>query len=112
MAKKTPIVSEVKALKHTSRKASTGDIITGDTPEAARAHTVNRRLRAKLNSEAAALKNAMRYMLTTIPYRNKDANMIGRVDQLNVGRSNVIYEKGKDHLLEDNKFGKNKSGGK
>lgn len=54
----------------------------------------------------------MRYVLTKISYSNKDANMIGRVDPLIVGRSNVIYEKGEDHLLEDKKFGKNKSGGK
>jgi len=55
--KKTPIISEEQALKHQSRKASTGDIISGVTPEEARAATVNRKMRAKLNSEAAALKD-------------------------------------------------------
>lgn len=55
--KKTPIISEEQALKHQSRKTSSGDIITGDTPDEARANTVNRKMRAKLNSEAAALKD-------------------------------------------------------
>ena len=55
--KKTPIISEEQALKHQSRKTSSGDIITGDTPNEARANTVNRKMRAKLNSEAAALKD-------------------------------------------------------
>lgn len=55
--KKTPIISEEQALKHQSRKTSSGDIITGDTPDEARANTVNRIMRAKLNSEAAALKS-------------------------------------------------------
>jgi polyphosphate kinase 2 len=57
MAKKNSIISETIALKHQSGKSNEGDIIKGDTPEVARAQTVNRRLRAKLNSEAAALKN-------------------------------------------------------
>lgn len=57
MAKKKPSISETLALNHTSRKTSDGDIITGNTPDEARAQTVNRRLRAKLNSEVAALKN-------------------------------------------------------
>jgi polyphosphate kinase 2 len=57
MAKKNSIISETIALKHQSGKSNEGDIIKGDTPEEARAQTVNRRLRAKLNSEAAALKN-------------------------------------------------------
>lgn len=57
MAKKKIQISETVALNHKSRKADDGDIITGDSPEEARAHTVNRRLRAKLNAETAALKN-------------------------------------------------------
>jgi polyphosphate kinase len=57
MAKSAPSINETKALNKPSRKVADGDIITGDTPAAARANTVNRRLRAKLNSEAAALKD-------------------------------------------------------
>jgi polyphosphate kinase len=57
MSKKKARISEARALKHKSRKASEGDVITGDTLDDARAHTVNRRLRAKLNSEAATLKS-------------------------------------------------------
>ena len=57
MAKSTPLINEIKALNNPPRKVSDGDIITGVTPAAARANTVNRRLRAKLNSEAAVLKD-------------------------------------------------------
>ncbi len=57
MAKPIPTIDETKALNKPSRKVSEGDIITGDTPEAARANTVNRKLRAKLNGEAAVLKD-------------------------------------------------------
>lgn len=35
-------------------------------------------------------------------------HMIGKVDPLIVGRSNVIYEKGEDHLLENLSFAKPK----
>lgn len=47
-------------MKQKPRKVSAGDIITGDTPTAARANTVNKRLRAKLNSEAAVLNDKAR----------------------------------------------------
>lgn len=57
MAKKKTRISETVALQHNSRKVSEGDIITGNTPDEARVNTVNRRLRAKLSSETAALKN-------------------------------------------------------
>ena len=60
MSKSIPEISETKALKHKPREVSSGDIITGDTPAAARAHTVNRKLRAKLNSEAAVLKDKVK----------------------------------------------------
>lgn len=60
MAKSAPQISETKALKQKPRKVSAGDIITGDTPTAARANTVNKRLRAKLNSEAAVLNDKAR----------------------------------------------------
>jgi len=57
MSKKKVKISEVQALKHKSRKASEGDVITGDTHDEVRTHTVNRRLRAKFNKEAATLKS-------------------------------------------------------
>lgn len=48
----------------------------------------------KSNCKKRARLNAMRYILHKLPYNPKDTNMIGRVDSLIVGRSNVIYEKG------------------
>jgi polyphosphate kinase 2 len=57
MTKKNTIISESVALQHEPRKAAEGDIITGDTPAEARAQTVNRKIRAKLGAETAALKN-------------------------------------------------------
>jgi polyphosphate kinase len=57
MKRKKSTISESVALKPKSRKVTEGDIITGDTPVEARAQTVNRRIRAKLNAETAALKN-------------------------------------------------------
>jgi len=57
MKRKKSTISEAVALKPRSRKVNEGDIITGDTPVEARAQSVNRRIRAKLNAETAALKN-------------------------------------------------------
>ena len=71
MAIKTPIISEEKALKQPARKADSGDVIAGDTPTEARANTVNRRLRAKLNNKAAELKNIIEQP------GNKKANIEG-----------------------------------
>lgn len=48
----------------------------------------------KSNCKKRARLNAMRYVLHKLPYKNKDLTMIGKVDSLIVGRSNVIYEKG------------------
>lgn len=62
----------------------------------------------KSNCKKRARLNAVRYILNKIPYSNKDPNMIGKVDPLIVGRSNVIYEKGEDHLLENLSFAKTK----
>lgn len=55
----------------------------------------------KSNCKKRARLNAMRYILTKIPYKNKNPEMIGKVDPLIVGRSNVIFEKGEGHLVED-----------
>ena len=62
----------------------------------------------KSNCKKRARLNAVRYVLTKMPYSNKDVNFIGRVDPLIVGRSNVIYEKGESDLLEDKSLTKAK----
>ncbi len=62
----------------------------------------------KSNCKKRARLNAVRYILHKLPYSNKDPQMIGKIDSLIVGRSNVIYEKGEDHLLESKAFGKTK----
>ncbi len=50
----------------------------------------------KSNCKKRARLNAMRYLLHKIPYDNKDLRMIGKLDPLIVGRSNVVYEKGEN----------------
>ncbi len=39
----------------------------------------------------------MRYVLHAMPYKGKDLKRIGRVDDLLVGRANVIHE-GEEHV--------------
>lgn len=53
----------------------------------------------KSNCKKRARLNAMRYILHKIPYDNKDLKMVGKLDPLLVGRSNVIYEKGENLLV-------------
>ena len=36
----------------------------------------------------------MRYILHSLPYKDKDAKRIGEVDDLLVGRANIIHERG------------------
>lgn len=48
----------------------------------------------KSNCKKRARLNAIRYVLHKIPYTNKNNTVIGKLDPLIVGRSNVIYEKG------------------
>lgn len=50
----------------------------------------------KSDCKKRARLNAMRYILHKVPYANKDVKMVGKVDPLIVGRSNVIYEKGEE----------------
>lgn len=57
MEAKNTILNETEALKTTTRLASEGDIIGGTTPTDIQAKTVNRKVRAKINKEAAALEN-------------------------------------------------------
>ncbi len=48
----------------------------------------------KSDDKKRARLNAMRYVLHSLPYTDKDASRIGRVDDLLVGRANVIHERG------------------
>ena len=48
----------------------------------------------KSDCKKRARLNAMRYVLHKLNYTNKDAQQIGKLDPLIVGRAHVVYEKG------------------
>ena len=48
----------------------------------------------KSNDKKRARLNAMRYVLHSMPYTDKDVKRIGLVDNLLVGRANTIHERG------------------
>ncbi len=48
----------------------------------------------KSDCKKRARLNAMRYVLHRLPYAKKDAERIGQLDSLIVGRANVVYERG------------------
>ena len=48
----------------------------------------------KSDCKKRARLNAMRYLLQKLPYTNKDAQNIGALDSLIVGRAHVVYERG------------------
>jgi polyphosphate kinase 2 len=52
----------------------------------------------KSDCKKRARLNAMRYILHRLPYLNKDAERIGPLDPLIVGRANVVYEKGEHQI--------------
>jgi polyphosphate kinase 2 len=52
----------------------------------------------KSDCKKRARVNAMRYILHKIPYANRDADAIGTVDPLLVGRAHVVYERGEQRL--------------
>jgi len=52
----------------------------------------------KSDCKKRARLNAMRYVLHAIPYQNKDLERIGPVDPLLVGRANIVYERGEQHM--------------
>ena len=52
----------------------------------------------KSDDKKRARLNAMRYVLHSLPYKDKDSSRIGRVDDLVVGRANVIHERGEHGL--------------
>ncbi len=48
----------------------------------------------KSDCKKRARLNAMRYILHKLPYTNRDTSLIGKLDQLIVGRAHVVYERG------------------
>jgi polyphosphate kinase 2 len=51
----------------------------------------------KSDDKKRARLNALRYVLHKLPYNNKDADRIGLLDPLLVGRAHVVYERG-EHM--------------
>jgi polyphosphate kinase 2 len=47
----------------------------------------------KSDDKKRARLNAMRYVLHSMPYKDKDVKRIGQVDDLLVGRANIIHER-------------------
>lgn len=54
----------------------------------------------KSNCKKRARLNALRYVLHKFNYKNKDNSVVGKIDPLIVGRSNVIYEAGEEIIIE------------
>ncbi|MBL8771867.1 MAG: polyphosphate kinase 2 [Phenylobacterium sp.] len=52
----------------------------------------------KSDDKKRARLNAMRYVLHSLPYAGKDIDRIGAVDDLLVGRANIIHERGEHDL--------------
>jgi polyphosphate kinase 2 len=48
----------------------------------------------KSDCKKRARLNAMRYVLHKLPYTDKDAERIGQIDPLLVGRAHIVYERG------------------
>jgi len=48
----------------------------------------------KSDCKKRARLNALRYVLHKLPYANKTADTIGKLDPLIVGRAHVVYERG------------------
>lgn len=48
----------------------------------------------KSDCKKRARLNALRHVLHSLPYENKDLDRIGPVDPLLVGRANIVYERG------------------
>ena len=53
----------------------------------------------KSTDKKRARLNAMRYVLSKLPYDNKDPKVVGTVDPLIVGRAGALYEKGEYNEL-------------
>ncbi|WP_374490980.1 polyphosphate kinase 2 [Zoogloea sp.] len=52
----------------------------------------------KSDCKKRARLNALRYILHKLPYTGKDLDTIGPIDPLLVGRANVVYERGENHI--------------
>jgi len=52
----------------------------------------------KSDDKKRARLNAMRYVLHSLPYTGKEASRVGRVDDLLVGRANIVHERGEHDL--------------
>jgi hypothetical protein len=52
----------------------------------------------KSDDKKRARLNAMRYVLHSMPYKGKDPTLIGPVDELLVGRANIIHERDEHDL--------------
>ena len=52
----------------------------------------------KSDDKKRARLNAMRYVLHSLPYTGKDVARIGAVDDLLVGRANIVHERGEHDL--------------
>ena len=48
----------------------------------------------KSDCKKRARLNAIRYVLTKLPYKNRDMDKVGKLDSLIVGRASAIYERG------------------
>jgi polyphosphate kinase len=48
----------------------------------------------KSDCKKRARLNAIRYVLSKLPYKNRDMEKVGRLDSLIVGRASAIYERG------------------
>ncbi len=57
----------------------------------------------KSDDKKRARLNAMRYVLHSMPYTGKDVERIGSVDDLLVGRANIIHERG-EHDLSNGRY--------
>ncbi|MBL8556914.1 MAG: polyphosphate kinase 2 [Phenylobacterium sp.] len=57
----------------------------------------------KSDDKKRARLNAMRYVLHSLPYAGKDLARIGLVDDLLVGRANIIHERG-EHDLSSGRY--------
>ena len=52
----------------------------------------------KSDCKKRARLNAMRYILLSLPYDDKNLSAIGLVDPLLVGRANLVYERGERNV--------------
>ncbi|MDR3003674.1 MAG: polyphosphate kinase 2 [Acidovorax sp.] len=55
----------------------------------------------KSDCKKRARLNALRYVLSRLPYAQRDLARVGRVDPLIVGRAHAIYERGEPHSRQD-----------